>query len=101
MQGGDPGMQGGGPAGTGGPMGVGKSKSKIEMEPNTGVTFADVAGCDGSKLELNEVVDFLKAPAKYSALGAKIPKGVIMEGPPGTGKTLLARAVAGEAGVPL
>merc|ERR1711937_844580 len=69
-------------------------------EPQTGVTFEDVAGCDGSKLELNEVVDFLKDPSKYSALGAKIPKGVIMEGPPGTGKTLLARAVAGEAGVP-
>merc|ERR1719146_634166 len=81
-------------------MGIGKSKSKIEMEPQTGVGFEDVAGCDGSKLELNEVVDFLKDPAKYTALGAKIPKGVIMEGPPGTGKTLLARAVAGEAGVP-
>jgi len=70
------------------------------MEPQTGVTFNDVAGADGAKLELTEVVDFLKEPAKYSALGAKIPKGVIMEGPPGTGKTLLARAVAGEAGVP-
>merc|ERR1712178_659200 len=79
---------------------MGQSKSKIEMEPQTGVTFEDVAGCDGSKLELNEVVDFLKNPSKYSLLGAKIPKGVIMEGPPGTGKTLLARAVAGEAGVP-
>merc|ERR1719409_2705536 len=79
---------------------VGKSKSKIQMEPQTGVTFDDVAGADGAKLELNEVVDFLKEPTKYSALGAKIPKGVIMEGPPGTGKTLLARAVAGEAGVP-
>merc|ERR1712178_531756 len=79
---------------------MGQSKSKIEMEPQTGVTFEDVAGCDGSKLELNEVVDFLKDPTKYSALGAKIPKGVIMEGPPGTGKTLLARAVGGEAGVP-
>merc|ERR1719305_994318 len=82
------------------PFNVGKSKSKIQMEPNTGVTFEDVAGQDGAKLELTEVVDFLKDPAKYSALGAKIPKGVIMEGPPGTGKTLLARAVAGEAGVP-
>merc|ERR1712226_991622 len=81
-------------------MGMGKSKSMIQMEPQTGVTFEDVAGCDGAKLELNEVVDFLKNPSKYSALGAKIPKGVIMEGPPGTGKTLLARAVAGEAGVP-
>merc|ERR1719198_793288 len=89
-----------GPGGMGGPGGVGKSQSKIQMEPQTGVTFADVAGCDGAKLELTEVVDFLKEPAKYSALGAKIPKGAIMEGPPGTGKTLLARAVAGEAGVP-
>ena len=83
-----------------GQMQVGKSKSQIQMEPNTGVTFEDVAGCDGSKQELTEVVDFLKNPAKYSALGAKIPRGAIMEGPPGTGKTLLARAVAGEAGVP-
>merc|ERR1719298_309042 len=86
--------------GLGGPMGVGKAKSKIQMEPETGVTFADVAGCDGSKFELTEIVEFLKNPGKYSALGAKIPKGAIMEGPPGTGKTLLARAVAGEAGVP-
>merc|ERR1719353_691584 len=82
------------------PGGVGKSQSKIQMEPQTGVTFEDVAGCDGAKLELTEVVDLLKEPAKYSALGAKIPKGAVMEGPPGTGKTLLARAVAGEAGVP-
>merc|ERR1719398_186248 len=79
---------------------MGQSRSKIEMEPQTGVTFDDVAGCEGSKMELTEVVDFLKDPSKYSALGAKIPKGVIMEGPPGTGKTLLAKAVAGEAGVP-
>merc|ERR1712147_512543 len=70
------------------------------MEPNTGVTFQDVAGCDGSKMELTEIVEFLKNPAKFSALSAKIPRGAIMEGPPGTGKTLLARAVAGEAGVP-
>merc|ERR1719298_341990 len=83
-----------------GQMNVGKSRSQIQMEPNTGVTFVDVAGCDGAKLELEEVVDFLKTPSKYSALGAKIPRGAIMEGPPGTGKTLLARAVAGEAGVP-
>jgi cell division protease FtsH len=79
---------------------MGQSKSKIQMEPQTGVTFEDVAGAEGAKLELTEVVDFLKEPSKYTALGAKIPKGVIMEGPPGTGKTLLARAVAGEAGVP-
>merc|ERR1719258_87872 len=82
------------------PLDLGKSKSKIQMEPQTGVTFQDVAGCDASKLELTEVVEFLKNPSKFSALGAKIPRGVIMEGPPGTGKTLLARAVAGEAGVP-
>merc|ERR1719248_141175 len=86
--------------GMGGPMGMGQSQSKIQMEPSTGVTFDDVAGADGAKLELKEIVDFLKNPAKYSALGAKIPKGAVMEGPPGTGKTLLARAVAGEAGTP-
>jgi len=92
---------GGGPmGGMGGPGAIGKSQAKVQMEPNTGVTFVDVAGCDGAKLELTEIVDFLKTPAKYSALGAKIPRGAIMEGPPGTGKTLLARAVAGEAGVP-
>jgi cell division protease FtsH len=93
------GMGGGGGGGMN-PLDLGKSKSKIQMEPQTGVTFDDVAGCDGSKFELTEVVEFLKNPAKFSALGAKIPRGVIMEGPPGTGKTLLARAVAGEAGVP-
>merc|ERR1719281_1303924 len=83
-----------------GPMDFGKTKSKIQMEPDTGVGFGDVAGCDESKLELTEVVDFLKQPAKFSKLGAKVPRGVLLEGPPGTGKTLLARAVAGEAGVP-
>jgi cell division protease FtsH len=99
--GGGRGGPGGGMGGMGGPLsGIGQSRSKIQMEPQTGVTFDDVAGCSGSKLELNEVVDFLKNGEKYSSLGAKIPKGVIMEGPPGTGKTLLARAVAGEAGVP-
>merc|ERR1719191_893003 len=81
-------------------MGVGKARAEVELEPNTGVTFVDVAGCDGSKQELTEIVEFLKTPAKYTALGAKIPRGAVMEGPPGTGKTLLARAVAGEAGVP-
>jgi len=92
---------GGGPmGGMGGPMGIGKARSKIQMEPQTGVTFKDVAGCEGSKQELTEIVEFLKNPSKYSALGAKIPRGAVMEGPPGTGKTLLARAVAGEAGVP-
>merc|ERR1719269_114329 len=76
-------------------MSIGKAKSKIQMEPQTGVGFGDVAGCDGSKQELTEIVEFLKSPGKFSALGAKIPRGVIMEGPPGTGKTLLARAVVG------
>jgi cell division protease FtsH len=90
----------GGPGMGGGLGNVGKAKSKIELEPKTGVKFSDVAGCDGAKQELTEVVDFLKNPAKYASVGAKIPKGVIMEGPPGTGKTLMARAIAGEAGVP-
>eukprot|EP00588_Corethron_pennatum_P011834 CAMPEP_0194269494 /NCGR_PEP_ID=MMETSP0169-20130528/3626_1 /TAXON_ID=218684 /ORGANISM="Corethron pennatum, Strain L29A3" /LENGTH=686 /DNA_ID=CAMNT_0039011157 /DNA_START=98 /DNA_END=2157 /DNA_ORIENTATION=- len=99
---------GGGMPGAGGPMGgmggqmgqMGKSAAKVQMVPDTGVTFNEVAGCDGAKLELMEVVDFLKKPEKYSDLGAKIPRGVILDGPPGTGKTLLAKAVAGEAGVP-
>lgn len=90
----------GGPGGMGGPMDFGKSKSKFQEVPETGVTFADVAGADQAKLELQEVVDFLKNPDKYTALGAKIPKGCLLVGPPGTGKTLLARAVSGEAGVP-
>ncbi|CAG9461826.1 unnamed protein product [Pedinophyceae sp. YPF-701] len=102
-QGGENGGQGGGPFG-GGPMGgamdFGKSRTKFQEIPETGVGFADVAGCDGAKLELQEVVDFLKNPDKYTALGAKIPKGALLVGPPGTGKTLLAKAVAGEAGVP-
>ncbi|XP_074574559.1 ATP-dependent zinc metalloprotease FTSH 1, chloroplastic-like [Curcuma longa] len=91
---------GGGPGGLGGPMDFGRSKSKFQEVPETGVTFADVAGADQAKLELQEVVDFLKNPDKYTALGAKIPKGCLLVGPPGTGKTLIARAVAGEAGVP-
>jgi cell division protease FtsH len=91
---------GGGPGGLGGPMDFGRSKSKFQEVPETGVSFADVAGADQAKLELQEVVDFLKNPDKYTALGAKIPKGCLLVGPPGTGKTLLARAVAGEAGVP-
>lgn len=90
----------GGSGGLGGPMDFGRSKSKFQEVPETGVTFADVAGADQAKLELQEVVDFLKNPDKYTALGAKIPKGCLLVGPPGTGKTLLARAVAGEAGVP-
>lgn len=92
------GMGGGG--GPGNPMGFGKAKTEIQMIPDTGVTFDDVAGCDGAKLELEEVVDFLKQPEIYSANGCRIPRGVILDGPPGTGKTLLAKAVAGEAGVP-
>jgi cell division protease FtsH len=92
---------GGGPfGGPGGQMGFGKSKAQIQMVPDTGVTFEEVAGCDGAKLELAEVVDFLKQPEVYSANGCRIPRGVILDGPPGTGKTLLAKAVAGEAGVP-
>merc|ERR1719451_21065 len=90
----------GGMGGPGGPMGMLQNKSKIQMEPETGVTFEDVAGCDASKLELEEVVDFLSNADKYNKVGAQAPRGVMLEGPPGTGKTLLARAVAGEAGVP-
>jgi len=90
----------GGMGGPGNPMGFGKSKAEIQMVPDTGVTFDDVAGCDGAKLELAEVVDFLKQPEAYTKNGCRIPRGVILDGPPGTGKTLLAKAVAGEAGVP-
>lgn len=81
-------------------MNFGKSKARVQMEPQTQVTFNDVAGIDQAKLELAEVVDFLKNADRFTAVGAKIPKGVLLVGPPGTGKTLLARAVAGEAGVP-
>src|SRR5712672_3406671 len=84
----------------GGFMNIGKSRAKIYVETKTGVTFADVAGVDEAKAELQEVVEFLKQPAKYGRLGARVPKGVLLVGPPGTGKTLLARAVAGEASVP-
>src|SRR6267143_475953 len=73
---------------------------RIYMEATTGVTFKDVAGIDEAVDELKEIVDFLKPPAKFRRLGGRIPKGVLLVGPPGTGKTLLARAVAGEAGVP-
>ncbi len=85
---------------SGGVMGVGKSKARAYAQGKTGVKFADVAGVDEAKQELQEVVDFLKNSDKYTRLGAKIPKGVLLVGPPGTGKTLLAKAVAGEAGVP-
>ncbi|CAK8985186.1 unnamed protein product [Durusdinium trenchii] len=91
----------GGPGGSGGnPFELGKSKARIIKDGDTKVKFADVAGCDGAKTELVEVVDFLKNTSRYSELGAKIPKGALLVGPPGTGKTLLAKAVAGEAGVP-
>jgi cell division protease FtsH len=90
----------GGLGGIGGLMSVGKSRAKIYVETDTKVTFADVAGVDEAKDELREVVDFLKDPTGHSRLGARMPKGVLLVGPPGTGKTLLARAVAGEAGVP-
>jgi cell division protease FtsH len=86
--------------GSSGVMGVGKSKARTYAQGKTGVKFADVAGVDEAKQELQEVVDFLKNSEKYTRLGAKIPKGVLLVGPPGTGKTLLAKAVAGEAGVP-
>lgn len=84
----------------GGIMSVGKSKAKVYVENEIKVTFQDVAGVDEAVEELREIIDFLKNPQKFVALGAKIPKGVLLVGPPGTGKTLLARAVAGEAGVP-
>lgn len=92
---------GGGPAGGGQIFNIGKSKAQVfEKGKGTDVTFADVAGVDGAKEELQEIVDFLKQPDKYTQLGAKIPKGALLVGPPGTGKTLLAKAVAGEAQVP-
>jgi cell division protease FtsH len=90
----------GGPGGPGNPLAFGKSKAKFQMEPNTGVTFEDVAGVDEAKQDFMEVVEFGKRPERFTAVGAKIPKGVLLVGPPGTGKTLLAKAIAGEAGVP-
>jgi len=90
-------MQGGG---RGGAMGFGKSKAKLLTEKSGRVTFNDVAGIDEAKEELEEIVEFLRDPQKFSRLGGKIPKGALLVGPPGTGKTLLARAIAGEAGVP-
>tara|TARA_Y100001968_G_scaffold252889_1_gene238431 strand:+ start:2050 stop:3903 length:1854 start_codon:yes stop_codon:yes gene_type:complete len=92
--------QSGGGGGGNPAMNFGKSKARLQMEPSTQVTFGDVAGIEGAKLELTEVVDFLKNPDRFTAVGAKIPKGVLLVGPPGTGKTLLAKAVAGEAAVP-
>jgi len=86
--------------GFGGLMSIGKSRAKVYVEKDTKVTFADVAGVEEAKYELQEVVQFLKDPASYGRLGAHVPKGILLVGPPGTGKTLLAKAVAGEAGVP-
>ena len=86
--------------GVGGFMSIGKSRAKVYVEKDTGVTFADVAGVDEAKAELQEIVAFLKDPQGYGRLGARMPKGVLLVGPPGTGKTLLAKAVAGEASVP-
>ena len=81
-------------------MGVGKSRAKAYVQKETGITFKNVAGQDEAKESLQEVVDFLHNPGKYTAVGAKLPKGALLVGPPGTGKTLLAKAVAGEAKVP-
>src|SRR6266478_540924 len=89
-----------GQGGLGGLMTIGKSRAKVYVEKETKVTFADVAGVDEAKDELVEIVNFLKDPKTYGRLGGRAPKGVLLVGPPGTGKTLLARAVAGEAGVP-
>lgn len=94
-------MQGGGSAGGGkGIFSFGKSRAKMLTESSIKVTFQDVAGADEAKVELQEIIEFLKTPAKFQRLGGKIPRGVLLLGPPGTGKTLLARAVSGEAGVP-
>ena len=86
--------------GGGNPMQMGKSKARIQIEPDTQINFDAVAGVDEAKEELAEIVDFLKNPDRYTDVGAKIPGGALLIGPPGTGKTLLAKAVAGEAGVP-
>ena len=88
------------PGGPGQAMSFGKSRARFQMEAKTGVKFDDVAGIEEAKEELQEIVTFLKQPEKFSAVGARIPKGVLLIGPPGTGKTLLAKAIAGEAGVP-
>ena len=88
------------PGGPGQAMNFGKSRARFQMEAKTGIMFDDVAGIDEAKEELEEVVTFLKQPEKFTAVGARIPKGVLLIGPPGTGKTLLAKAIAGEAGVP-
>ncbi|PTQ91007.1 membrane protease FtsH catalytic subunit [Agitococcus lubricus] len=93
-------MQGGGGGGRGGPMTFGKSRARMLSEDQIKTTFADVAGCDEAKEDVQEIVEFLRDPAKFQRLGGKIPRGALMVGPPGTGKTLLAKAIAGEAKVP-
>src|SRR5262249_5891910 len=87
-------------AGAGGVFGIGQSRARLYDPERPATTFSDVAGIDDAKSELQEVVDFLRQPQRYQRLGGTVPKGVLLVGPPGTGKTLLARAVAGEAGVP-
>ena len=89
-----------GPGGPGQILNFGKSRARFHMEAKTEVTFEDVAGVEDAKEELQEVVTFLKQPERFSAVGARIPRGVLLIGPPGSGKTLLAKAIAGEAGVP-
>ncbi len=93
-------MQGGMGGGRGGPMSFGKSKARLIGEDQIKTTFADVAGCDEAKHDVQELVEFLRDPGKFQRLGGRIPRGVLMSGPPGTGKTLLAKAIAGEAKVP-
>ncbi len=93
-------MQGGGVGGKGGPMSFGKSKAKLLGEDQIKITFADVAGVDEAKAEVEELVEFLREPDKFQRLGGRIPRGILLVGQPGTGKTLLAKAIAGEAKVP-
>eukprot|EP00984_Skeletonema_dohrnii_P036654 scaffold37867_cov2026-Skeletonema_dohrnii-CCMP3373.AAC.6 len=82
------------------PLSLGKSTARFERRPDTGINFSDIAGVDEAKAEFEEIVSFLKEPEKYTVVGAKIPKGILLVGPPGTGKTLLAKAIANEADVP-
>ena len=92
-------MQAGG-GGKGGAFSLGKSRAKLLDQDSNKVKFADVAGCDEAKEEVQEIVDYLKAPNRYQSLGGRVPRGILLAGSPGTGKTLLAKAIAGEAGVP-